>query len=197
MGAACYLMASDAFYYWAAGEERGRPPRGSGGTPLIPVFETENGRMFCLSTGNYGIFTRLCHVTGLDAMAADPRFGDIGGVLRHWTDVYAAFNDCFKRKPLEEWQDPLDSARIPWGPVNTVRQFFEDPVVQANFLGTTIGADGTEIPLVRTPLQLSRSTAGTPAAPPRLGEHTDAVLTDLLGYSPREIANLRERQIVI
>lgn len=135
-------------------------------------------------------FRRWCSLVGEPGWADDPRFatdddrvasGDLlTGRLLEWcrtrstTDVLAAFED----------------ARIPAGPVLSPQQALDDPHVQASGLLQPLPYGGVTAPIPITPFGLSVDgpTLRTPA--PAVGEHTDAVLTDL-GCTPDEIAALR------
>jgi crotonobetainyl-CoA:carnitine CoA-transferase CaiB-like acyl-CoA transferase len=52
------------------------------------------------------------------------------------------------------------------------------------------------LPLPDTPVKLSRTPGGIRGASPALGEHTDAVLRDLLALSDDEIADLRRSSVI-
>ena len=56
--------------------------------------------------------------------------------------------------------------------------------------------DGVAVPMIGNPIKFSRTPVEYRYPPPRLGEHTDAVLHDLLGLSPEEIEDLRKRGVV-
>jgi crotonobetainyl-CoA:carnitine CoA-transferase CaiB-like acyl-CoA transferase len=56
--------------------------------------------------------------------------------------------------------------------------------------------DGKAIDLAGVPFQLAGATLPAPTAPPRLGEHTDAVLHDVLGMDAAAIARLRQDKVI-
>jgi crotonobetainyl-CoA:carnitine CoA-transferase CaiB-like acyl-CoA transferase len=88
-------------------------------------------------------------------------------------------------------------ASIPCGPVNDMQSLFADPQVRhremvAELPHPTIGTlrmTGLPVKFGATPGQIHR-------APPQLGEHTDEVLADLLGYSKERISGLRESGVL-
>jgi len=55
---------------------------------------------------------------------------------------------------------------------------------------------GGPIHLVASPIKLSRTPVRQAHPPPLLGQHTDAVLTEVLGYGPSDIARLRAQHII-
>jgi crotonobetainyl-CoA:carnitine CoA-transferase CaiB-like acyl-CoA transferase len=94
------------------------------------------------------------------------------------------------------WVDRLTAAGVPSGPINTLDAVFADPQVQHRGLQlkVTHGA-GSDIPLLKSPLNLSASPVEY-RAPPLLGEGTDDVLKGLLHLSPDEIAELRAQAVI-
>jgi crotonobetainyl-CoA:carnitine CoA-transferase CaiB-like acyl-CoA transferase len=96
-----------------------------------------------------------------------------------------------------EWVRLLESEGIPCGPINDYRQVFEDPQVRHRQLRHEMRrSDGVPVPLVASPMRLSETPVAYRQAPPVLGEHTAAILSEVLGKSESEIAALRSRGIV-
>ena len=59
-----------------------------------------------------------------------------------------------------------------------------------------LGGTGFSLRVPDTPVKLSRTPGGIQGPPPAIGQHTDEVLTALLGLSPQEIAGLRAAEVV-
>ncbi len=70
---------------------------------------------------------------------------------------------------------------VPCGPINSIAQAFEEPQAAARGLAMKLDAGGLAIPSVRNPLRFSDAPDWASAPPPRLGEHTEAVLNEILG----------------
>ncbi len=84
---------------------------------------------------------------------------------------------------------------MPCGPVNTLDQVFADPQVVHREMRVTLpypGAQGGEIELIGNPIKFSKTPVAYDRPPPRLGEHTEEVLAELLDMAPDEVAALRE-----
>jgi crotonobetainyl-CoA:carnitine CoA-transferase CaiB-like acyl-CoA transferase len=91
----------------------------------------------------------------------------------------------------------LRQAGIPCGPINTVPDVFTHP--QAGSRSLVMATEHPTAGMVRFPgfpYKLSATPAEVRLPPPRLGQHTDEVLTELLGYSAADIARLRESRAV-
>ena len=93
----------------------------------------------------------------------------------------------------ENWLAKLRAARIPCAPINDFKQALEDPQIRARGMVVDVALhDGEVIRVPGNPIKLSAAGEGSYAAPPRLGEHTDAVLGQFLDYGPQRIKELRE-----
>ncbi len=91
------------------------------------------------------------------------------------------------------WRQALDAAGVPNGPVWTLPELFaSDLATERNFRIFARRADGSEVALVRSPLVESLD----PAPPPARGEHTDEVLSGILGLESGAIARLRAEGVV-
>jgi len=85
-------------------------------------------------------------------------------------------------------------AGIACGPINNYRDVLDDPQVQHRGLQRSIlGEGGVDYPMVGSPLRLSASPVEY-HMPPRLGQHTQEVLRNLLGWSDDRIAALQTAQ---
>ena len=89
-------------------------------------------------------------------------------------------------------------AGVPAGPINNIKQVTEDPhiaVAREMFVeiehpvAGKMKITGNQIKLSRTPVEFNR-----PA--PLLGQHTDEILTEFLGYSPEDCAAFRQAGVV-
>merc|ERR1719189_366778 len=105
--------------------------------------------------------------------------------------------DRMKLKTNKEWNQVMEGAKFPYGPVNRLKEVFEDPQVEHNQMMRTM-PDGTfgDIKQVGPAVKFSSAINQPRSPPPRLGQHTDEVLTNVLGYSPAEIAGFRKNKIV-
>lgn len=97
----------------------------------------------------------------------------------------------------EHWLAKLRAARIPCAPVNDFAQALADPQVRARGMVVDVELqNGDTIQMPGNPVKLSDAGPERYGAPPRLGEHTDAVLGDFLGYDGARIARLRADRVV-
>ena len=137
-------------------------------------------------TGTAEAFQSLEAVTGHDVSSEDGRFGArdlIAAVLRPW----------FEARSLDEVRAAFDGTGVSWGPYQTFRQLVEeDPrASEANPMFTTLEQPGIGSYLVPTsPLDFTASGREPARRAPVLGEHTEAILADVLGLGEAEIGRL-------
>lgn len=97
----------------------------------------------------------------------------------------------------ENWLAKLRAARIPCAPVNDFRQALDDPQIRARNMVVDVALhDGEVIQMPGNPIKLSEAGEDSFGTPPLLGEHTDAVLRDFLGYDEARIARLRADGVI-
>ena len=163
---------------------------------IVPyqVFKCADGFLI-LAVGNDEQFARFCTEAGLGPLAADPRFAANSGRVRHRDLLVPQLEAAFALRKRDAWLAALEKIGVPCGPINDLAQVFADPQVVARGLRLDLPHPATgSVPGVRNPIRYSDSTLRVQCAPPRLGEHTDEVLT-ALGLTAAAIADLRARNI--
>ena len=96
-----------------------------------------------------------------------------------------------KTKPRDHWLPLLAKANVPAGPIYRVDEVAADPALRSRGVVYRIEKGGRAIPQVGLGIRVDGAEAGIRVAPPLLGEHTESVLRDLLGYGGARIAALR------
>ncbi|HEX2830814.1 MAG TPA: CaiB/BaiF CoA-transferase family protein [Burkholderiales bacterium] len=178
----------------------GEVPRrmGNAHPNIVPyqTFHTKDGDLI-LAVGNDNQFRKFCEAAGIPEVAKDPRF--IGNVprLENREACAAALAAAIRQKTTAEWVALLEPAGVPCGPINRLDDVYADPQVQHRGMKINVPHPlAGEIPLVANPIKYSRTPIEYDAAPPLLSQHTDEVLSGLLGKSAEEIAALRAKKIV-
>lgn len=168
---------------------------GNGGMPSR-VFDCADGVVY-LAVGNNEQYIKLCEVLDRPDLASDPRFDTIVGRSDNRRALNPILEDIFRMWKRSELIAALDEAGVPAGAVNTMEDVFADPHVRQR--GVEIRAtraDGQDVALVANPLRFSETSVDGYEAPPLLGQHTNEVLSDLLGRSEEEIAMLRAARVI-
>jgi crotonobetainyl-CoA:carnitine CoA-transferase CaiB-like acyl-CoA transferase len=166
------------------------------------VFETapsETGEKdhLILAVGNDSQFVKFCAVAGLDHLPLDPQYTTNQGRVRHRDVLVPILTAAMKTRRKADWLGALEAAKVPCGAINNLAEVFDDPHVQARgMVSSWEHPVGGLVNLVASPLKLSLTPVRHDLAPPLLGEHTEAVLHEILGYGPADVARLREQHII-
>jgi len=173
----------------------GKPPRRIGNLHpnIVPYqpFRCADGEVI-LACGNDNLYRRFCEAAGCPELANDARFATNGKRVENRDELKRLLDAIFARRTKKEWGELLDAAGVPNGPINDIAQVFAEPQVQAR--GVRIEVEhpvAGRLPMVASPMRFSATPIEHRTPPPRLGEHTDAVLKEILGKSDAEIARLR------
>jgi crotonobetainyl-CoA:carnitine CoA-transferase CaiB-like acyl-CoA transferase len=160
------------------------------------TFPTKDGWILIHIVGK-PLFERWTNLTGENSWLEDARFdsdqdrGDNGEALSERMARWCA------ERTTDEALDALEKARIPAGRVYTPQEVLDDPHVnEVGFLKPMDypGVIGRAM-VAETPVRLSETPGTVRSRAPTLGEHTDAILTDL-GYDANAIAALHEKRAV-
>ena len=170
------------------------PVRSGNGHPnIVPyqAFATADGHII-LAVGNDEQFRRFCDAAGRPDIAADPRHTTIADRNAHRDTLIPALAEVLRQRSSGEWIALLEAAQVPCGPINTIKQVFEDPQVVARGMRVDLPHPraGT-LPSIANPIRFSGTPIEYTHAPPVLGQHTDEVLRDVLGLDDAEIDQLR------
>lgn len=167
---------------------------GSGVGHIVPyqAFPTADGSILTGATNDV-MFRRLCSVIGAAGLADDVLFATIAARRANKEMLVTQLEGIFRGRPTAEWIEVLTHAGVPTSPINTVDEVLAHPQVEAmEMIATAHAADGSSLKLVGVPIKLS-DTPGAPGIhPPRLGEHTDHILTEVLGMDESDVRRLRE-----
>lgn len=186
------VLANQSSNYLVGGKAPGR--LGNAHPNIVPyqTFETKDGYMI-VAVGNDRQFTEYCRIIGLPQLSGDPRFAANRGRVENRESLIPLLRPAMKAKMTAEWVAAFESVAVPCGPINTIAQMFEDPQVIARGLQMALQRDdGTSIPSVANPIRFSSSPVSYERAPPKLGQHTEEVLREVLDVSEAEIADLRK-----
>jgi formyl-CoA transferase len=188
--------ANQILNFWCSGET---PKRyGNAHANIVPyeVFATADGHII-LAVGNDSQFASFCAVAGREALAQDERFRTNPDRVRQRATLVPMVQELVRAQPSRWWIERLEAAGVPCGPINDMRQVFEDPQVQHRGMRVDIPHPlGIDVPTVASPMRFSATPVTYDRPPPLLGQHTDEVLREVLGYDAARIAALRADGIV-
>jgi crotonobetainyl-CoA:carnitine CoA-transferase CaiB-like acyl-CoA transferase len=187
------MLANQAMNWLVGGVVPGR--LGNRHPTIVPykTFEVAD-RTMIIAVGNDGQFRMLCEELGIAHLADDPRFATSRARLANREEIEGIVQEIVR--PLESGplMERLVARGIPAGPVNSIKDIFEDPFAKAR--GTVHRfrrEDGVEIPTVAFPAKLSETPADYRRRPPKVGEHSREVLREWLALTDGELDRLAAR----
>lgn len=162
------------------------------GMAIVPynTYEVADGHVviICMEQGQW---ERLTRVMGEPELLEDDRFATKANRAKHADEIDARIEAWLADKERDETVDLLLKADIPAAPVQTVDEVVSDPHLESrgmlNRRPAREGDGEDEVPIPGMPIQFSASEAEEITNAPRLGEHTEEVLAEVLEYSAAEI----------
>jgi formyl-CoA transferase len=165
---------------------------------IVPyqAFQTSDSWII-VAVGNDGQFRKLVEVGGRPELADDERFATNPERVRHRDLLVPIIAEMIKARGKRDWIEALEAAGVPCGPINDLAEVFEEEQVRARGMRVEVPhPSGASAPLVRNPIRMSATPPQVRSAPPTLGQHTDAVLREVLGYDDAAIAALRGKSVI-
>jgi formyl-CoA transferase/CoA:oxalate CoA-transferase len=192
------LLTYQAGIYLATGEAPKR--RGNRHPSIMPyeTFRAQDGYVN-IAVGNDGQWRALCRAAGppVDALAQDPRFATNRDRVAHRQELTAILEPLIGARPVAAWVELCDRAGVPSGPIHDVAEALNHPQVRARSMVVALEhATAGPIRVTGVPVRLSETPGSVRTPPPRLGEHTRAVLGELCDLEPAAIDRLQAEGVL-
>ena len=185
------FLANQAMNYFATGES---PTRiGNAHPNIVPyqTFATKDGAII-LACGNDNLFNKFCQAAGCDHLPKDARFATNADRVKNRIEATRLLNEVFEQRTTKEWVKLLDDAGVANGPINTIKEVFEEPQVIARGMKFELPhAAAGKVTLVASPMKFSGTPLKHDMPPPVVGQHTDEILRTVLKKTDAEIAALK------
>ena len=112
-------------------------------------------------------------------------------------ELFSIIGKIISRKKAREWLKLFDDAGIPAGPILSVDQVLNHPQVRAREMVVEVQhPKAGKVKLTGIPVKLSATPGSIAQPPPLIGEHSDEILSGILGYSAEEIKSLKEEKAI-
>jgi crotonobetainyl-CoA:carnitine CoA-transferase CaiB-like acyl-CoA transferase len=181
------FTANQALNYWCSDAVPRR--HGNAHANLVPyqVFSASDGPIV-LAIGNDGQFAGFCRIAGHPELSQDPRFRTNPDRVRNREVLVPIVEAIVRARPIHDWIAALTNVGVPCGPINDLKQVFEDPQVRHRGLHVEIlHPAGVPCPTVASPMRFSATPVEYDTPPPLLGQHTREVLARVVGLGETEM----------
>jgi crotonobetainyl-CoA:carnitine CoA-transferase CaiB-like acyl-CoA transferase len=175
-----------------------RGPSGTTITGVVPTnaYPTADGSTVVIGGTGDSIYRRLMVCAGRQDLAEDPRLATNEGRVRHQEEVDAAVAAWTATLPEAELLRRLAAAVVPAGPIYSVEDMMGDEQYRARELFEEVEVGGRPLKIPAIAPKLSATPGRTEWSGPELGAHNREILEELLGYSPAQIRDLKERGVL-
>lgn len=184
------MLSYQAAYALHAGTTPGPQGRAHDSIPTYRSFTGADGRELVVTANTEVMWNRLCEVLGLEGLPDDPAFRDQAARLANRDRLWPVLEEAFLAAPASTWVDQLVAAGVPAALIRTVPEALDDARGTGRQMVLELEDGDRHVAVVGDPIRYP-GWSSERRFPPRLGEHTEELLTELLGLSSTEVAQLR------
>ena len=185
------LLTYQAGIYFATDQA---PQRMGNLHPTIVPYETleaADGELV-VAVGNDQLWRSFCKLLGLDTLVDDPRFATNKDRVEHRESLRPLLVERLQTQSVGQWITGLTDAGIPCGAVRDLKQVFTDPQILERAMVVALDHPvAGAIKALGVPVKLQDTPGAVRTPPPTLGQHTEQILTEDLGYDAARIERLR------
>jgi crotonobetainyl-CoA:carnitine CoA-transferase CaiB-like acyl-CoA transferase len=136
-------------------------------------------------------------LAGLEDLLADERFTTMKKRVENRAELTPLVAAAVRTRTRQEWYALLDREGIPCGLIKNVAEVCTDPQVLARDMVAQLNhPTAGPISVNGVPIKLSATPGEVKDPPPLLGQHTDEILSEVLGYTPDQVAEVRQLKAV-
>ncbi len=174
-------------------------PLGTAHPSIAPFqsYESKDKAWVIIALGNDVLWKKFCVSIGRDDLVEHPRFATNPLRTENKKDLNHILEAEFRKKNRKEWLDLLSRENLPHSPINDVKEICEDPHI--NYRKMLVEVDQPRVGKMRivgSPIRLSETPGEVYTPAPLLGEHSEQVLKDILGYTKAEIELLKRENVI-
>jgi len=190
-------LANVGSNYLVSGEN---PERYGNGHPnIVPYepFKTKDGTYITLAVGNDHQWEKFCGLADITELAHDPRFKTNSLRVVNRKVLIPLVTESMLKKTGDTWLRELDELKIPCGPINTLDKLFSDPQIEARRMVARVPhPTAGSVSLVASPMKMTETPCKITRHPPLLGEHTQEILLEKLGYGKKKLDQLKQDKAI-
>ena len=199
LGSSLFLMGLNVSFKLGLNIEMPKHNRVASYNPLWNYYKCSDDKWLVLAEMQADrAWPTICRALGISALEKDPRFNSLETRARNAAELISILDKIFFTKTRKEWLDILEKAGdLIFEPVNNITDVVDDPQTLANEYVTEFNHPvfgkfkviGVPVKFSKTPGQITREA-------PEFGQHTEEVLTEVLGHTWDDIAKLKEEEVI-
>lgn len=192
-----FILGDMILKYTATGEIQDRVGNGTGSASPRGIYQAADGKWLSIAASNQGIAKRLFHAMGQPELLDDSRFATNPARMENNDVLQAKVIDWVASYPREEALGILEKFEVVSSAVNDSSDIVVDPHFLERTLVEVKGEELLKSVLMPGPiLHMRESARPNYDGVPRIGQHTDALLGELIGESAESIAELRAAGVI-
>ena len=189
-------LANIASNYLVAGKEARR--WGTAHESIVPyqVFKTKD-HPIAIAAANQKLWENFAKALDREEWLEDPRFASNPLRVEHRDVLVPLVAERMLEKTCDEWMEHLVETSVPCGPVNNMERLFSDPqMIHRKMIAEVPHPTIGNLKLCGIPIKYSATPGTIRRHPPLVGEHTEEILSELLGYNPEGIDALQREGVI-
>ena len=177
------------------------PDRIGNDHPSIVPYQTVKAKdgLMVLAIANDRQFKNFCEFSGLYDLCENSKFKSNSSRVKNRKELNKIIGKTILKKTIKEWVQGLTKINVPCGPINNIKQVFDDPQVKSRKMKINMKHKKSKtgkINIVGSPMNFSVSKIKYKKTPPTLGEDTKKFLNKFLKISIPEIKKLKDEGII-
>ena len=175
-----------------------RQPSGSTVTGIVPTntYRCLDGKYVVIGGNGDSIFQRLMTAAGYPEMAQDSALSSNAGRVEHEIEIDQALNSWCAENDSSYILHILDINKVPGGPIYNVEDMVNDEHFNARGLFESVHVNGEALKIPAILPKLNKTPGATRWPGPALGSHNHQVLSELLGLSAAQLAQLAKDGVI-
>ena len=176
------------------------PKRIGNDHPSIVPYQTVMAKdgLMVLAIANDRQFRDFCKFAKIPELFNNPKFCTNSLRVKNRGSLNKIILKVLKEKKIDEWVLGLNKLNVPCGPINNIKQVFEDPQVNSRNMKIKMKHKKSKkfIDLIGNPIKFSASKVKYKKSPPTLGQDTEKILVKFLKLSKKEVNRLKDKKII-
>lgn len=197
-GSLLHILGQNVAFTLTFGAELPRHDRTVAGNPLWNHYKCADGKWLVLAGLQPDrVWPSICQVLGISELEKDPRFATMEARAAN-AELISILDNVFATRTRAEWIEALKIDKdLVFEKVNTLSDAIEDPQTLANeYITEYDHPELGKVKMLGLPVKFGKTPGRITNWAPELGQHTEEVLTEILGYSWDDIIKLKDEDVI-